>query len=43
MCVVIFSVNLCETFLILKRIQRGIIINVYRSSCKLPVILVIFS
>jgi hypothetical protein len=30
---------LSETFLILRRIQRDIIINVYKPSCKLPVIL----
>jgi fucose 4-O-acetylase-like acetyltransferase len=29
-----------ETFLILRRIQRGIMINVHRSSCKVPVIVV---
>jgi hypothetical protein len=33
---------LSETFLILRRIQRGIVINVYRSSCKVLVILVRF-
>jgi hypothetical protein len=36
----IFSTDLSETFLSLKRIQRDMIINVYRSSCKVPVILV---
>jgi hypothetical protein len=33
----IFSTNLCETSLILRRIQRDII--VHKSSCKVPVIL----
>jgi len=33
---------LSEIFLILRKIQRGIIINVNRSSCKVPVILVRF-
>jgi len=32
--------RLSETFLILRRIQRCIIINVRRSSCKVPIILV---
>jgi hypothetical protein len=31
-----------ETFHILRRIRRGIIINVHRSSCEVPVILVRF-
>ena len=29
---------LCATFLILRKLQRDIIINVHRSSCKVPVI-----
>jgi hypothetical protein len=33
---------LSETFLILRRTQRDIIINVHRYSCKVPVILVRF-
>jgi hypothetical protein len=43
MCVLIFSTKLfSETFLIMRRIQRDTIINVHKSSCKVPVILVIF-
>jgi hypothetical protein len=39
-CVFWFSVQLLsETFLILRRIQRDIIINVHRSLCKLPLLL----
>ena len=34
----IFSINLSETFLILRRIQRDIIINVHRSSNKVLII-----
>jgi len=34
---------LCETFLVLTRIKGDIIINAYRSSCKVPAILSIFS
>ena len=39
-CVLIVSTILSETFLILKRAERNMIINVYRSSCKVPVILI---
>jgi hypothetical protein len=38
-CVLIFSTVLCETFLTLKRIGRGMIKNV---SCEVPVFLVKF-
>jgi hypothetical protein len=42
-CVFCFSVQLLsETFLIIRRIERDIIINVHRSSCKVPVIVVRF-
>ena len=34
MCILIFYINLSQTFLILIRIQRDIIINVPRSSSK---------
>jgi len=40
-CVLIFSTNLPETFLIVRRIQRDIT-NVSKSSCKVPVILIEF-
>ena len=36
-CVSIFSINLSETFLIPRRIRRGIIINLHWSSLKVPV------
>ena len=39
MCVLIFSTNLSQTLLILKSIQRDIVINVKASSCKVPLIL----
>jgi hypothetical protein len=43
MSVLIFSLQLLSgTLLILRRTERDIIINVRRSSCKVPVILVIF-
>jgi hypothetical protein len=42
MCVLIFSATLSQTFLILTRIERDIVINVHRCSCKVPGILVIF-
>ena len=41
-CVLIFSASLSETLLILRRIQRDIVINMKTSSCKVPVILVRF-
>jgi hypothetical protein len=40
MCVLIFSPNLSETFLILRRIQRDVMKKVCWSSCKVPVIIV---
>ena len=43
MCVLIFATNFRpETFLILTIIRRNNIINVQKSSCKVPVILVGF-
>jgi hypothetical protein len=42
-CVYLFSLQLLsETFLILRRVWRDMIINVYRPSCKVAVILVRF-
>ena len=40
MCVLIFSTTSSETFLILTRNERGMIEDVYGTSCKVPVILV---
>jgi hypothetical protein len=37
-CVLIFSTILSEMFLVIRRIQRDMIVNVCRSSCKVPVI-----
>ena len=42
MCVLIFSINFLEIFLILKRIQKRTVINVHRSSCKMLVVLARF-
>jgi hypothetical protein len=42
MCVLLSLQILSKTFLILRRVQQNIIINVQRSSCKVPVILVGF-
>jgi hypothetical protein len=42
MCVLIFSTTLFETFLILRRIQWYIVINVEASSCKVPAVFVDF-
>jgi len=39
-CVLIFCVILSEKFLILRRIERDMIKNVFLDSCKLPVIFV---
>jgi hypothetical protein len=41
-CVLMFSATLCETFLILKRINLDCIINIHRSSLKVTVISVKF-
>jgi hypothetical protein len=40
-CVLIFSETLSEIFLILRRIQRDITMNLQRSSCKIRVIHII--
>ena len=39
-CVLIFSTNISEIFLILRRNERDMIKNVFCSSCKVPVIIV---
>ena len=42
MCVLTFSTTFDDTFLILRRTERDIIININRFSCKVPVILIRF-
>jgi hypothetical protein len=42
MCVLIFPINLSETFLIFRTTEREIMKNEYCSSCKVPVIIAIF-
>ena len=42
MCVLIFLRPLLKTFLILRRIQQNIVINVKTSSCEVPAIYVGF-
>jgi hypothetical protein len=37
--ILIFSKTLVETFIILTKIQQEIIVDVYRSSCRVPIIL----
>jgi hypothetical protein len=39
MCVLILSKTLSEIFVILRGIEKGIIINAHRSSSKVPIIL----
>ena len=39
LCVLVLSIILPETFLILRRSERDMIGNVYRSLCNIPVIL----
>jgi hypothetical protein len=40
MCILVFPTAFSETFLILRIIQRDIVINVETSLCKVPVIMV---
>jgi len=42
MCVLMSSTNLSQTFVILRRTERDMMRNVYRSSCKVFVIVVSF-
>jgi hypothetical protein len=39
MCVLIFSTSLTETFIIIRKTERDLIINLHTSSCQVPVIL----
>jgi hypothetical protein len=43
MCALIFSKTLSETLIILRSVQRNTIINLHKSSCKVPIILAGFS
>ena len=43
MCVFVLSVTLSEIFIILRRSDRDVIRNVYRSSCKVPLLLFDFN
>jgi hypothetical protein len=42
-CVLTFFKILSETFIILRRLQRDIVINIYTSSCKVPIIFARFN
>jgi hypothetical protein len=42
MCVLIFSTNWSVTFFFLRKTERDMIKKVYRSSCKVPVIVLRF-
>jgi hypothetical protein len=42
MRVLIFSTNMAEIFVIIRKIKRDLIINVHTSSCQVTVILVRF-
>ena len=42
MCVLIFSTSLTEIFLIIRKIEEDIIINLHTTACQVAVTLVIF-